>query len=210
MIIALFTTCIFAQEEQYHAAMKKSLESMDQASGPEQYLECSGSFERIATAEKSKWLPYYYASHCLIMFSLNEANGEQKDLVLDRAQEMLNQALELEPEESELHVLQAFLYPGRIMIDPVNRGASYMEMTFLALETAKKLNPNNPRIYFLEGTYKMNIPPSMGGGAEAAKPILGEAISKFESFDNPTPFWPTWGKEATQAELEKLLYTQIK
>lgn len=204
IIIALFATCMFAQEEQYHAAMKEALESMDQASVPEQYLECSGSFERIATAEKSKWLPYYYASHCLVMLSFNEANLEQKDLVLDRAQEMLDQALELEPEESELHVLQAFLYPGRIMIDPVNRGASYMEMTFLALETAKQLNPDNPRIYFLEGTYKMNIPPSMGGGAEAAKPILEEAIARFESFDNSIPFWPTWGEEGTLAELEKL------
>lgn len=203
-MIALFASCLYAQEEQYHTAMKKSLEFMDQASGPEQLLECSGSFERIATAEKSKWLPYYYASHCLVMHSFNEADGEQKDRVLDRAQEMLDQALELEPGESELYVLQAFLYPSRIMVDPVNRGASYMELTFSALEKAKKLNPGNPRIYFLEGTYKMNIPSTMGGGAEVAKPILEEAISRFKSFDNPTPFWPAWGEEATLAELEKL------
>ena len=208
--ISLFTACMYAQEEQYNAAMQNALALMDQASEPEQLLESSGHFERIATAEKNRWIPYYYASHCLVMMSFNETNGEQKELVLDRAQEMLDTALELNPEESELHVLQAFLYPGRIMVDPVSRGASYMELTFLSLETAKQLNPANPRIYFLEGTYKINIPASMGGGAEAAKPILAEAMARFESFDNPTPFWPSWGEEATRTELAKLQKIQIK
>jgi len=204
IIISLFTTCMSARNEQYNAAMQKALEMMDQASGPEEFLKCSGLFERIATAEKNQWIPYYYASHCLILMSFSESNSEQKDLVLDRAQEMLDQAIKLEPNESEVHVLQAFLYPSRIMVDPINRGASYMERTFESLETAKELNVANPRIYYLEGTYKLNIPPSMGGGKEIAKPILEEALLMYEEFRNPTPFWPTWGKEATRTELGKL------
>lgn len=204
IVFTLASIFLHAQGEPYNTAMKKALEQMDKASRPEQFMECSGRFERIATAEKDLWIPYYYASHCLVMKSLSEADGEQKDRVLDRAQEMLDIALELEPGESELHVLQAFLYPGRIMVDPVKRGATYMELTFRSLETAKDLNPDNPRIYYLEGTYKMNIPPSMGGGAEAAKPILEEALLKFQTFHNTAAFWPSWGEEATRAELEKL------
>lgn len=38
---------------------------------------------------------------------------------------------------------------------------------------------------------------------EAAVPPFAR-IRTFESFDNPTHFWPMWGKEATQAELKKL------
>jgi hypothetical protein len=44
----------------------------------------------------------------------------------------------------------------------------------------------------------------MGGGADVAKPILEEALLKFEAFNNPDPLWPNWGKEGTQDELEKL------
>jgi hypothetical protein len=80
----------------------------------------------------------------------------------------------------------------------------YIEKVFASLETAKKLNPDNPRIYFLEGINKLNLPPSMGGGVEAGKPILEEALQKFETFENEDPLWPGWGEEATREELAKL------
>jgi hypothetical protein len=136
--------------------------------------------------------------------SFDEADGEKKDLILDRAQALLDAALELETKESELHVLQAFLYPSRILVDPMGRGMEYMGLMFASLETAKALNPENPRIYFLEGINKANLPPSMGGGPEAAKPILEEAVAKFEAFNNSDPLWPHWGEEAARAELDKL------
>jgi hypothetical protein len=44
----------------------------------------------------------------------------------------------------------------------------------------------------------------MGGGTEVAKPILEEALSKYKAFSNPDPLWPSWGEDATRAELEKL------
>ena len=81
---------------------------------------------------------------------------------------------------------------------------TYIELIFASLETAKTLNPENPRIYFLEGVNKVNLPPSFGGGADLAKPILEEAVSKFEAFTNEDPLWPGWGEEGARTELEKL------
>ena len=204
---ALFTTSVSGQEDTYTAAMKSALQQMDQAAASEQYLDCAMRFERIATAEKSKWMPYYYSSHCLALMSFQESQGEQRDQVLDRAQDMLDQAMTLKPgksAESELHVLQAFIYPSRIIVDPVGRGGIYFEKMFASLAKAKELNPENPRSYFLDGTYKLNIPAAMGGGAEAARPILEEALARFKSFSKPDPLWPAWGEDATLAELEKL------
>ncbi len=105
--------------------------------------------------------------------SYDEGDGAQRDLILDRAQDLLDQALELEPKESELHVLQAFLYPSRILVDPMGRGMTYIELMFSSLEKAKSLNPENPRIYFLEGVNKLNLPPSFGGGADASQTDSG-------------------------------------
>jgi hypothetical protein len=192
------------QEDRYVTAMLGAMEKMEQASDPSDLIESASRFERIATAEKSRWMPYYYASYSLVAMSFDENDGRKKDQILDRAQELLDKAMALEPNESELHVLQAFLYPSRIMVDPMGRGMLYIQKAFASLETAKKLNPDNPRIYFLEGINKLNLPPSMGGGVDAGKPILEEALQKFEAFTNEDPLWPGWGEEPTREELEKL------
>jgi len=204
LTIALFSIIAWGQEDRYTAAMKSAIETLDRATDPAGFMECAGRFERIANAEKSRWLPYYYASYSLVVMSYDEKDGGKRDQILDRAQELLDRAVELQPEESELLVLQAFLYPSRIMVDPMGRGMTYIEKVFASLETARKLNPENPRIYFLEGVNKLNLPPSMGGGAEVARPILEEAMNKFEAFSSSDPLWPHWGEDATRSELEKL------
>ena len=202
--LAVWNMQAMGQEDRYTSAMKSAIEMMDQASDAGEYVESANQFERIVTAEKTRWMPYYYASYSLVVMSFDESDGGQKDLILDRAQELLDRAMELEPAESELHVLQAFIFPSRIMVDPMGRGMIYMEKMFGSLEKAKSLNPENPRSYFLEGVNKLNLPPSMGGGADVAKPILEEALVKFEAFTNEDPLWPGWGEEATRTELEKL------
>ena len=202
--ITLFSLASFGQDDPYTTAMLTAMESMDQASGKDDYRKCAAQFERVANAEKTLWLPYYYGAYSLILLSFEESDGAEKDLILDRAQELLDRALELEPNESELHVLQAFLYPSRILVDPMNRGMIYFEPMFSELEQAKALNPGNPRPWFLDGVSKLNLPPAMGGGPEVARPILEEAAAKFGAFSNEDPLWPNWGEEANRAELDKL------
>ncbi len=204
LTLILVSLSVYPQDEKYLKTMTQTIELMENASGSDEYLKCASQFERIAMAEKSQWLPYYYGANTLVVMSFDEPDGDQRDLLLDRAQQLLDQALELAPEESELHVLQAFLYPSRIMVDPMGRGMLYMEKMFVSLETAKALNPDNPRIYFLEGINKLNLPPSMGGGAEVAKPILEVASAKFAAFHNDDLLWPDWGEDENQAELDKL------
>ncbi|MEN8229488.1 MAG: hypothetical protein ABFS38_15115 [Bacteroidota bacterium] len=204
LTILLVSLSVYSQDEKYQKTMSQTIALMDNASVSDDYLTCASQFERIALAEKTKWIPFYYASISLIIMSFDEPDGDQRDQLLDRAQQLLDQALELAPGESELHVLQAFLYPSRILVDPMGRGMLYMEKIFVSLERAKALNPDNPRIYFLEGVNKLNLPPSMGGGAEAAKPILEEASAKFEAFHNEDPLWPGWGEDDNKAELDKL------
>jgi hypothetical protein len=202
--IAAIALSGIAQANKYQEAMTSAIETLDNISAHDEYLACASRFERIATAEKTLWMPYYYASYSLVVLSFEESDGIRKDLILDRAQALLDAALELEPKESELHVLQAFLYPSRILVDPMGRGMEYMGLMLTSLETAKTLNPENPRIYFLEGVNKANLPPSMGGGPEEALPLLKEAVTKFEAFQNSDPLWPRWGEESARAELDKL------
>lgn len=202
--LIIWSVSLSGQDKTYVNTMLRTIEFLDQAKGKEDFLKCASQFERVAHAEESKWLPFYYGTYSLIQLSYMENDGTEKDQILDQAQAMLDRALELEPHESELHTLQAFLYPSRILVDPMNRGMVYMEKIFSELEQAKTLSPENPRPWFLEGMNKLNLPPAMGGGPEVARPILEKADEKFRTFSHENPLWPDWGEDANRAELEKL------
>ncbi len=204
LTIVLGSNSLFSQDNKYEKAMLSAIEKMENAAGNEETLECANQFERIASAEKTRWMPYYYGAYCLVVISFDEPEGGKKDLILDRAQENLDKAFSNNPDESELHALQAFLYPSRILVDPMGRGMMYMEKIAVSLETAKSLNPDNPRPYFLDAINKLNFPPSMGGGPEVAKPIFELADAKFKAFKNENSLWPKWGEETNRAELDKL------
>jgi hypothetical protein len=205
LLLILKGTCITSTaQDPYQTAMSEAISALHQAGSQQDYLASAGRFERMALAEKGQWLPWYYCAYALIVPSIEEPDGARKDHLLDKAQEAIDRALELAPEESEIHVLQAFLHPSRILVDPMNRGLAGMEMMYASLEKARKLNPDNPRIYFLEGVQKLNLPAAMGGGPEIARPILETALEKYAAFQAEDPLWPSWGEAAARDELEKL------
>ena len=47
----------------------------------------------------------------------------------------------------------------------------------------------------------MNTPEFFGGGKGPAKPILSQAIAKFEGFKLATPISPNWGLEECKKRL---------
>jgi tetratricopeptide (TPR) repeat protein len=202
--ICLFTTVFgMAQSGEYTEAMKTGLEAMKQAKSPDDWQQVSNQFDRIASAEPSKWEPMYYAAYSYIIQSFMIKKDENKDQLLDAADKYLEKAQVLVPEESELEVLQAFCYQARISVNPMGRGREYSEKAYNALGKAKALNPDNPRIYFLTGQNLFNTPKFYGGGAEKAKPQFELAKTKFESFAPKSAFAPNWGKEMNAQLLEK-------
>lgn len=197
-------TGMLSYADQYESAMTAGIEKLYQCRTSAEYQESANYFERISLSEKDQWLPLYYASYACIQTSFMEQDGEKRDKILDKAQDFLDRAMKIAPNESELYVLQAFLYPSRIIVDPVGRGMDYMNKIYESLATAKSLNPDNPRIYFLEAVNTLNIPEAMGGGAEKAMPIFKLAKEKFSAFVPASPISPDWGKQANEAELQKL------
>jgi hypothetical protein len=72
----------------------------------------------------------------------------------------------------------------------------------MLLEKALKQNATNPRAMYLKAMNVMNIPDFMGGGKEQACPLFQEAKEAFESYEAPSPFSPSWGKETTEKLVE--------
>jgi len=211
LALLLVSASMTGQDNPYESTMLRSIESLDKASEKQEFLACASQFERVANAEKNRWLPFYYGAYSLILYSFDEADGGERDLILDRAQELLDRASELvdkspepDPGRSELHTLQSFLYNSRIVVDPMNRGMVYIDKIFDELEKARSLHSENPRPYFLEGVNMLNMPPAMGGGPEVARPFLEQADARFKTFTHEDSLWPDWGEETNRAELEKL------
>ena len=188
----------------YQKAMSQSIEKLFQAKTITEYVEIANQFERISQIEKAEWLPLYYASFSYIMISFQEAENEKKDQYLDQAQKYLDQAMAIEPNESELYMLQGFLYPSRINIDPMARGMLYMGKMNESLDKALALNPDNPRIYYLRATMTFHMPEAYGGGAAKARPLFQTAAEKFQIFKPKTELHPNWGKELNETDLKKI------
>ena len=203
--LTLSAALLTAQSAQYTSAMTKAVAALDSADTPADYQATANTFSRIAQAESKEWLPLYYAAfsylnHAFPMFKEDVAKALQ---TLDLAQNALDKAKTLAPGESELAVLQAYVYIGRLMENPMTKGAEITPKVFGALEKAAAMNPENPRAPFLQGTYVLNMPEFYGGGAANAKAHFEKAAVLFDK-ESGRGLLPHWGKKANAYYLEQV------
>lgn len=201
----LFLAFLANAQAKYEAALGSALAQMKAANTPEEVQAVANQFSRIAEAEPKQWLPAYYAAYANVSLSFMLQEQPQRDALLDKAQTYVDRALKLQPQESELYVLQGYLHQGRLVVDPMARGMKYSALANAALEHAKELNPENPRVYFLQGQSAFNMPKMFGGGPDVAKPILTVAQEKYATYKPTSPLLPNWGEGATLALLAKCL-----
>jgi tetratricopeptide (TPR) repeat protein len=203
-VISLVLVTANGQSSRYEQAMLGAIEKMNNASSIGEYIEAANLFERIGQTEKTEWLPQYYAAFMYLLAGFQEDDITKKDPYFDKSQQFLDKAFKLAPENSELYALQAFIYPGRIVVDPMNRGMELMGKMNAAIDKAIRLDPENPRSYYLQAVILLNMPVDFGGGPGVAKPLFEKAREKFDKFSPESPLSPNWGKEQNEQELSKL------
>lgn len=190
---------LFAQDKsEFKNAMGSTLSEMNTIKDNDAYLDLSNKFQRISEAEPTEWLPAYYSTLCITLYSFGEKDKSKVDLLLDQAQTILDKAMKIKPDESELWVIQGMLFQARIMVDPMTRGQDFSMKANEAFEKAESLNPENPRVYFLKGQSAMNMPKMFGGGKDVAKPLFELAKTKFQNFKPANELSPNWGKEMNE------------
>jgi tetratricopeptide (TPR) repeat protein len=194
----------FAQDERYHDAMLNTLEKFGRAATIQDLTDVANTFERIAQSESGEWLPLYHAAHAWLTMGFVEQDVKKKDAYFDKAQQLLDIAMKIAPDESELYTLQAFIYPGKITVDPMGRGPVLVGKMNEALDKAIRLNPDNPRSYYLRAVTLVNMPEAFGGGKAVARPIFETAREKFNQFKPVSSLWPNWGQDMNDEEIAKL------
>lgn len=203
-LITLLATTIFAQaqSEKYMKAMQQWVPAVDTTHTADNFLNLANTFQRIADAEKTQWLPYYYAalSQLNVAYMTMGANPDASvtDPIADKADQLLQKAEALSGENSEVYCVKKMIAGLRMMADPMNRYMTYGPAAAAALSKAKELDPNNPRVYILEAQDKFYTPEQYGGSKTEAKALFEEAMKKFETHQPQSSIHPSWGKPTVQ------------
>jgi hypothetical protein len=190
----------FAQSEKYITAMKKNIAGMDTSfKNPADLLTLANNFERIAIAEKTQWLAYYYAAFSQVNYGFMQQDKEKVDAIADKATDMINKADSLMPENSEISCIKSMIASCHMMVNPMQRYMEYGPESNSNMEAAMKQDPTNPRPYYLKGQGLKYTPEQFGGGCATAKPELQTALDKYATFKPASELSPNWGK--TQVEM---------
>ena len=201
MALAISSAAIAQMDnEKFTKAMEKNIALMDSAKTLQDWVDVTASFERIAEAEKTQWLPYYYAAFGNAMAGILSVgdnifanNSDKTDPKADAAQKALDKAISLSKENSETWVIKKMIATLRMLGDVMSRYMTYGPEAATALETAKQMDPNNPRVYLLEGQDKFNTPEEYGGSKEEAKKLFDKAKELYGTFKPESSIHPTWG-----------------
>ncbi len=199
VVLLTVSVALFAQSEKYTGAMKASISLLDTALYNGTLADLANRFERIGEAEKTQWLPYYYASYCVVMSSFMEKDKSKTDAIADRAEALITKAETLNGgENSETCVIRSMIASSHMMVDPQTRYMQYGQVSSAHITKAKSLDPTNPRPVYLEGQAKFYTPEQFGGGKAPAKELFEKAMVMFDTFKPATELSPAWGKTSTQ------------
>jgi hypothetical protein len=199
-IALLATVSVNAQSDKYTDAMKKNLSMFDSAKTSQDFQNLAAAFERIGDAEKTQWLPYYWAGVAISTAGWVDQKAD-KDVLGARIIALADKAEALTTDnanQAEILVLRNMAATQQMLVDPQARYMSYGQQAAGYLQKGMTLNPNNPRLYYLQGMSIFNTPEQFGGGKAKAKPVFEKAVALYKT-EEVKDLYPHWGdKEAVQ------------
>jgi hypothetical protein len=195
MIIAVVTN---AQTDKYTTAMQANLQKFETAKTINDYEALAAAFIRIGDAEKTQWLPYYWAALALSTGTWADEKVDKETMatriiaLAEKADALTNG----NTDKAEILVLRNMAATQQMMVDPQTRYMSYGQQAAGYLQKGISLNANNPRLYYMQGMSVFNTPEQFGGGKVKAKPIFEKAVALYKA-EQKKPLYPHWGdKEA--------------
>jgi hypothetical protein len=206
LLFSVFGLCVaaFSQSEKYIAVMQKNLPLFDSAKTAADYAKLANTFERIGDAEKTQWVPYYYAALALSTYGWMPEVTD-KDPNAERMLAFCSKAEAVAPDDiakSEIETVRNMASTQQMMVNPQARWATYGKAAGEAIQKGMKLNPNNPRLYYLQGMSMLGTPVQFGGGKDKAKPLFEKAIELYKT-EKPAQLYPQWGQKQAEEGLSQ-------
>lgn len=198
VITALFIATIGMAQDQYTKGMQKAFGLWQEGNT----AEASNLFERISIAEPDNWLPLYYVAQVNTVVSFGEKDKEKLTQQLEKAQEFVDLAKAISPDNPEILVQQAMTYTAWVAFDGATYGMTLSGKIAALYAKANEMAPENPRVVFGKAEWDMGSAKFFGQDTAPYCTDVERSIALFDSFEPETSFHPNWGKDRAVATLE--------
>jgi hypothetical protein len=197
-ILVLFVSTMTFAQDQFDKGMQKAFQLWDEG----ETIEASNMFERISNAEMGNWLPYYYVSSINTIASFGEKDKEKLKQQLEKAQEFIDVAKAIAPNNPEILVQQAMIYTAYIAFDGAAYGMTLSGKVAALYAKAAQLAPDNPRVVFSKAEWDMGSAAYFGQDTAPYCKDVERSLELFNTFKAESDFHPNWGKDRAQATSE--------
>jgi hypothetical protein len=179
-----------AQSINQSKALEAAVMQFNQTNSPSSYTQLFLKFEQLYSLDKTNWLIPYYAGMtrsimCLLKMGDRDALANDALLWVGRAKSIMP--------NDEVYCAESLAYTAKMSVNPALRWLAYEGKVKNALSLAKRLNPNNPRVYLLEANIQQKLPFIFGGGCKSAKPLIQKAELCFNVQTKGSSVEPSWG-----------------
>jgi hypothetical protein len=165
--------------------------------------EASDMFARIASAEKTSWLPNYYVALVNTTTAFGTQDKEKVSALLGKAQDALDVEMVKDQKNAELYVMQAMINTAWIVFDPMTNGMKFSIKNMELYGKAEALAPQNPRVVFSKAEFQINGAKYTGADTKPLCAEVQRSIGLFATYKTDLKFAPSWGLDrATQAILK--------
>jgi hypothetical protein len=198
-IIALFVASVVSAQGQFEQGMGKALQTWKEGKP----AEAVAQLERIASVEKTNWLPNYYIALINTTQAFREQDKTKMLSLIESAQKAQDVCNDLAMDNPEVLVMQAMIHTASIVYDPMTNGQKLSGDVMYILNKSYKIAPENPRVVFQKASFEIGMAQYFGQDTKPMCAQIEKAIELFATFKPETALHPSWGLERAQAEFEK-------
>ncbi|UGS20459.1 hypothetical protein [Flavobacterium cyclinae] len=198
-IIAMFVASVVSAQTQFEQGMAKALQTWKEGKS----IEAVAQLERIASVEKTNWLPSYYIALIYTTQAFVEQDKTKMLSLIESAQKAQDVCNEIAQDNPEVLVMQAMIHTASIVYDPMTNGQKLSGDVMYILNKAYKIAPENPRVVFQKASFEIGMAQYFGQDTKPMCAQIEKAIELFATFKPETAFHPSWGLDRAQYELNK-------
>lgn len=197
-LVVFVATVLSANAQQFEQGMGKAFGAWKTGNA----TEASALFERIASVEKTNWLPNYYVALVNTTEAFNPANAKNATALINKAQTALDAAELISPNNPEILIMQAMINTALIVQDPMTNGMKLSAPTIELYDRAIKLAPENPRAVFGKADFEIGGAQYWGTDTKPMCEQVAKSIELFAKFKPESQFHPSWGLDRAQETLK--------
>lgn len=158
-------------------------------------METRNRLQRELQTAEATWMTAYNLAYTDILMTFGIEDDSSKSRLLDEAEGYLSKLDAMEEADlSEVEALKAFRYLSLMNQNPSVNGPKYGGNMMVALEKAKKRNPDNPRAIILSAMYHKNMAAFMNQKYDGYDKEIAHAKELLQKQDTTEPA-PVWGME---------------